>query len=313
MVNMEQDRAVLIISYARPSGVRRLLNSCIDARIGIVYISIDGPKDSNIQSLQSTILQVVEDFSDKLCIYVNQLDANYGVGVGVLKAIDWFFQNVEHGVILEDDLQISASFLPFIFGCLEDDSLARKVKMVSGTRVFTSEANGLVASYYPMIWGWGTWKNSWQLMREAIIRPKWLEMKYLFDSEYWYWRIGAERVLNGAIDTWDTPLAFEFYSKKWLCAYPPVNLVSNLGFDEFASHTTSQIFPMGLELSELALQDLDLQQISIDRDFTLKLKTQLYKVQPKHLLLLPWSTLTDFRFFPRKSRKKPLVERLQSH
>jgi hypothetical protein len=310
---VNQIRAVLIITYARPEGVRRLLHSCVESEIESVYISLDGPKDSKVVSIQTSILQVVSEFSSRLNISVSRLDSNYGVGVGVIKALDWFFQNVDQGVILEDDLQVSPDFLPFIFSCLEDDSLSGKVKMISGTRVFPTGYNGLSTSYYPMIWGWGTWARSWQVMRQAIIEPKKLSSKYLLSPEYWFWRIGADRVLNGSVDTWDTPLAYEFFTKKWLCAYPPVNLVSNLGFDAVAAHTTSQIFPLGLPLEELLLQNLDLKRIELDTAYTKKLRNDLFKVRRRHLLLWLWSCLNDSKLFPKMFRKEPLIQRLQTH
>lgn len=303
-------RNVLIISYARPGGVRRLLESCLESSIDKVFISLDGPGNPQTNSLQESILQIIDEYSKKIEISVNRLDKNNGVGVGVIKAVDWFFQNVTEGVVLEDDLMIAPSFFQFMFKCLRHVSTENNVMMVSGTRIFPALDESPCSSIYPMIWGWGTSSALWQIMRDALIAPKNFGLKSIFSSEYWYWYTGAQRTLKGLVDTWDTPLAYEFFNRRWECIYPPKNLVSNIGFDDFAAHTTNQIFPLGIPVFEGQLDAWNLDCPSFDPIYTRQLKTKLFKVRPKHLFLPFWSTCNDWLKFPKDSRKTPLIERL---
>ncbi len=310
---MSKMKNVLIISYARPAGVQRLLESCLESGVDKVYISLDGPGNPQSNFLQESILQIIGEYSGKIEISVNRLDKNNGVGVGVIRAIDWFFQNVNEGVILEDDLLVAPSFFQFMFRCLGQVSIENKVMMVSGTRVFPASHDELCSSIYPMIWGWGTSATSWQIMRQALIAPKKLGLKYIFSPEYWYWYVGAQRTLEGLVDTWDTPLAFEFFNRRWECVYPPKNLVSNLGFDDFAVHTTAQIFPLGIPVFEGQLESWNLVGAKFDPTYTRQLKTELFRVRPKHVLLLFWAMCNDSRTFQKNSRRAPLGERLQAH
>ena len=111
---MLNSRDCLIIAYARPEGVRRLILSCITAGVDRVFVSLDGPANEQADFAREEILKVLHEFSMLVQINVRKLVSNQGVGLGVLGAIDWFFENVDAGVVLEDDLELSESFLPFI-------------------------------------------------------------------------------------------------------------------------------------------------------------------------------------------------------
>lgn len=306
----------LIISYARPEGVRNLIESCISNGVTEIFIAIDGPKLNEAESTQESILEVVKSFSidPKLKLKVLKQDKNLGVGVGVISAIDWFFDEVECGHILEDDLRVSSGFFEFSRICLARFAKDNRVKMVCGTEITGIERgeSSILFSNYPMIWGWSTWRDRWLEMREGLLTRKNSSFYNLLSPTFSYWSTGANRVLDGKVDTWDTPLAAEFVMRGWLSVLPPVNLVSNFGDDGHASHTQIGSHGLNLPIVELPRDLQSLNSVDLDKidNYNKYLEKNIFIIRRKHLLLPVYSFLFDRFYF--KKRNAPLIERLSS-
>lgn len=314
---MSEIAPCLIIAYSRPGGVRTLLESMEVANVSKVYIAIDGPRDETDTRNRKLILKIVEEYSQKgsMNIQVLARELNLGVGAGVISAIDWFFENEESGIILEDDLVPSRSFFEYSSMCLSQFDWDPEVWVISGTQVFPNRNQPSIStwSHYPMIWGWAGWASKWKLMRTSLLRHKSFKPLLSLSARFHFWRVGANRTLLGKVDTWDIPLAFEFYYQRKLCLLPPVNLISNVGNDSIAAHTGEAGFPLNQPSFEI---DLPFVVDSISRDQTsksydLKLEAELFKISSKHVLLPIWSTLLDFHRFPKEKRKSPLSHRLR--
>ena len=53
-----------------------------------------------------------------------------------------------------------------------------------------------------------------------------------------YWTRIFDNVYDNKIDTWDYQMVFTGWSQNMLAILPNVNLISNIGFDGDATHTT---------------------------------------------------------------------------
>ncbi|MDC0357817.1 hypothetical protein OAO01_03300, partial [Oligoflexia bacterium] len=98
-------------------------------------------------------------------------------------------------------------------------------------------------SIYTLIWGWATWRRTWQQyqvdMRDLDEFKKKGKIKTVTANpeEQNYWLSIFDKVKNGEIDTWDYQLMFSVWNQGGLGILPNVNMVSNLGFGEDATHT----------------------------------------------------------------------------
>lgn len=307
---------VLIISYARPDGVRNLIQSCIVNNVTDIYIAIDGPKSEEMKIRQDQIIEVVNSYAQIPGLKLNVLkrEKNLGVGVGVITAIDWFFEQEECGHVLEDDLTVSADFFKFSRMCLDEFSQNSNIYMISGTEITGMEEgnSSIFWTNYPMIWGWSTWRDRWFVMRGGLLERKTLTFSNYFSRRFNYWIVGANRVLDGLVDTWDTPLAAEFFSRGWLTIIPPVNLVSNFGDDKNASHTHGGSLGLKLPILEIP-KVIDLysnnNRKSITR-YNRYLEEYIFRIRRKHLFLPVYSLLVD-RFIY-KGKHLSLLQRLKS-
>jgi hypothetical protein len=171
---------------------------------------------------------------------------NLGCGLGVKTALDWFFENEEKGIILEDDCLPHLDFFYFCENLLDYYDKDERISLITGNNFQNNKWIGEASYYfskYASIWGWATWKRTWKYYQVDIpFWPEWRESRNWLDflpdkNERLYWEKMFKLVHEGQIDTWDYSLqACNFYMGG-LTVTPNVNLVSNIGFRDDATHT----------------------------------------------------------------------------
>jgi hypothetical protein len=177
-------------------------------------------------------------------------DDNLGCRQAVSQAIDWFFTQVDRGIILEDDTVPAPSFYPFCSETLSRFEREPAIGMVSGVNLLgTWPAGG--ADYFfghGGIWGWATGRDRWAL---ADIRMDAWNDRAARDRARTFlgardWTVNAplfERTARGQIDTWDYQWSFARASRHMLSVIPTTNLVQNIGFGTHATHTRDAYSP----------------------------------------------------------------------
>ncbi|MBF0234010.1 MAG: hypothetical protein HQK65_13375 [Desulfamplus sp.] len=171
-------------------------------------------------------------------------ERNLGCKIAVSSAIDWFFENVEEGIILEDDCLPSQSFFWFCQELLELYRYDERFMLIGGNNrgVTFSKNCSYFFSKYIQIWGWATWRRSWEKYDYKI--KKWELVKEQIDN---YIKIPNERKLRAKqfdsvyynkLDTWDFQWNFACLIHHSLAILPSLNMISNIGFGNDATHTT---------------------------------------------------------------------------
>jgi hypothetical protein len=254
--------SVLLLVYNRPLFVEqqlRLLSQ--EPQVGTIYIAGDGPKETAADKAQIAAVQkVVQKFVTKspkryqLHFSVSHLGCQRGVEQG----IDWFFQHVDQGIILEDDCRPDRSFFRYCEELLTKYQADQRVGMISGTKpvLNLSVDESYFFTHHSIIWGWATWKRAWveysftkqqgqKLLQQPLIKQALLEIITPRQLRV------IEKVLAGKIDTWDYIWYLTNLLHSRYCILPSQNLVSNVGFIANATHTK-----LKTTQSELAIQPL---------------------------------------------------------
>lgn len=310
---------VLIVAYSRHENVVRLIKNLHLQGVQLVYLAIDGSKNGNAE-LQTKIESSAKSLADKLGIEIViwKRDVNLGPAVSVITAIDWFFQNVSAGIILEDDLFLSSDTVQFFEESLKSFQAVEEIFMVAGSNFFADEKSllDLYSTHYPVIWGWATWADRWRDYRTALNSFHPVRVPGSI-SEQWFWEIGARRCLNGIKDAWDIPLAAYQLSVGKLTILPPVNLISNRGADAFAGNTHVDEWPLNSPVNKLnsasliftllANAESSVESInSMDKLF----RNRVYKISAVCTLPALLSKFLDLIRYPSASRNKSLLHRL---
>lgn len=238
---------ILFLIFNRPETEEKVLESIRKIKPKKLYVAADGPrvtKEGEVErcaDARNLIDKIVDWDCEVKKLFRNE---NLGCKRAVSSAIDWFFENEEEGIILEDDCLPSMSFFKFACLMLEKYRDNEKINIISGDNFQNSLGNYKYSYYfskYSHIWGWATWRRSW---KNYDVRIKdWPQVKHIRNVKFGdfiedrYWRIIFEKVYRGEIDTWDYQLAYLSFKNRLLNVMPSKNLVENIGIGVSATHT----------------------------------------------------------------------------
>ena len=239
---------VLFLVFNRPDTTQIVFDEIRKAQPAQLFVAADGPRKDHPadKELCKKTREIIQQVDWDCKVFTRFQDENLGCKIGVSSAIDWFFSNVEEGIILEDDCVPDQSFFPFCQELLEKYREDERVMMISGDNLqfgLNRAQDSYYFSRYFLIWGWATWKRSWKHYDVDIKTwPEIRENGYLTNilSEkrvVKYWESIFNSVNNGSINTWDYQWVFSCWIQGGLSITPNNNLVSNIGFDERGTHT----------------------------------------------------------------------------
>ncbi len=242
--------AVLLIVFNRPEPTGKVFEAIRRARPERLYVAADGPRvDRPGEWRRCEEVRRLTTNVDWPCQLETLFQAkNLGCGRGVSSAINWFFEHEDEGIILEDDCLPAPSFFSYCDAMLERYRDDERIAQVSGSNFIGAKvAKG--ASYffsnYPDIWGWATWRRSWEhfdvSMAEWPLSKRISNFIKVADGDLLveaYWRKIFDDTWRGKIDTWDYQWIFSCWRRGSINIIPAENLVENLGFGDDATHTT---------------------------------------------------------------------------
>ena len=241
---------VLLLVCDRPDLTRRVVERIREARPRQLYVAADGAR-SDAAAAQEVRVSALE--IDWECDVVTLFrDRNLGCKEAVGSAVTWFFEHVEEGVILEDDCVPDPSFFRYCAELLERFRDDERVAGIGGNSFRDAHAAGgsYTFSIYNQTWGWATWRRAWShydgtlALWPGLRETGWLEDFLRDRPAARFWREVFDRDLRGEIDTWDFAWTLACWVQNGLTVHPGVNLVSNIGFDERATHTRNAASPL---------------------------------------------------------------------
>ena len=209
-----------------------------------------------------------------------------GDKIHVSRAITWFFEHVEEGIILEDDCLPNSSFFSFCTEMLEYYRKESSIVHIDGSNFLTAkEITDPTKSYRfsrcAHVWGWATWKRAWNmydinmthlntLAASSSARSLFSKKKYL---DFWIKHCGHIGMKN--IDTWDAQWQYSILYNSGIVISPNINMIENIGFGADATHTTSKNTHI-LETKTLNVPIQHTSSLSVDMVADAKLMDKLY-------------------------------------
>jgi len=245
------DIPVLVIAYRREETTRLILEALRKIKPRLLYVSLNAPNPDNLQEIQQCEeTKLVFESVDWDCQLLYLIRKEHLCAKdSIVGAINWFFSQVEMGIILEDDCLPSDTFFYFAQEMLLRYAYNKKVGMISGncfSEGCSKNSESYYFSKYTYIWGWATWRDrwlsidlnmiAWRSSKEEILR----ELSSFIEK--WYWSRMFEKTYKGQIDTWDTQWFMSNLKEKRVSITPTKNLVTNIGFGKKA-HLTKELTP----------------------------------------------------------------------
>jgi hypothetical protein len=160
-------KSVLLTGFNRPDAIARVLDAVRRYRPATLFVAMDGPRiDRPGEAERCAAARGAVAAVDWPCEVEYLLrNENLGCRRAMAEAIDWFFDHVEDGIIIEDDCLPSPGFFPFVESLLDRYRDDERVAMISGTNVLRKwrpRGESYFFGSYGAVWGWATWRRAWQ-------------------------------------------------------------------------------------------------------------------------------------------------------
>lgn len=274
---------VLFLIYNRPDKTEKVFDAIRKAKPNRLFVVADGPKtQADIIKCQQTrdIIKLI-DWNCEL--QTNFRDSNLGSKYSVSNGINWFFQHVDEGLILEDDCIPSESFFFICTELLSHYRHNEKIMHITASNLNDQKKfseHTYYFSRFPNIWGWATWRRAWakydlelsdrnfyhQLVKTRFRDP--------FEKQFWTTVLDTLHTM----DAWDYQWMFSIWRADGLCINLNHNLVSNIGFDSSATHTKYESNNSGLPVRTIK-QIIHPQRVTIDKKAEAELLRSLHSLE----------------------------------
>ena len=240
---------VTIICYNRPWHLQQVLQALNSYWFETVYFVCDGARDeSQDKILVQQVRDIVESYS--LCSkkYVISSETNMGSKYRVYTGLNDVLSREVRTIILEDDCVPAAGFIEYCSFLLEKYSDDERVYTVSGRNDvgFVKEISTTYFFYSEKMLGWGTWRRAWNKMDielETCNENVLMEIEKFYESDKRMLdtlHAGIEQLRKGHVDAWDYQWIYTMARDKAVSILPRTNMIKNIGFDEFATHTKNK-------------------------------------------------------------------------
>lgn len=241
--------AVLFLVFNRLDTTKQVFEAIRQARPPRLYVAADGARenkegeDAKAQAVREYIMQNINWECEVKTLFRK---TNFGCKMAVSGAIDWFFENEEMGIILEDDCLPSQSFFWFCEELLERYKDDNRIFLISGYNKQTKwqkDLNDYFFSQLGGIWGWASWRRAWNhydinmLDIDKFIQAN--NFEKLLGTKLGKIRQKTiyESIIVNKMNTWDYQWAYARHKNSGLACVPSVSLIENIGFGEDATHT----------------------------------------------------------------------------
>jgi len=265
---------ILFLVFKRPDTTKMVFNIIKKIKPKYLYVAQDGPRENREgeKELYEEVRAIIKEIDWDCELKTLFRDKNLGCRAAISSAIDWFFENVDEGIILEDDCVPSLTFFPYCEELLNKYRDDDRVMTISGDASpfknrFNNSEYSYFFSHYPLIWGWATWKRAWKnygidfkdwnnikkdrnsfpTLKNKIIKSFWF---MIFDKMFLYYEknillkniflfIIFGRRFIGRIDSWAYQWAYSSLLNGGLAIIPKNNLISNIGLGADSTHYKS--------------------------------------------------------------------------
>lgn len=245
---------IAFIIFRRPDTTQKVFEKIRQVKPPKLFIISDAPrpdKPGELEKCEKT--RAIIDTIDWDCeVYKNYADVNLGSYRRIPSGLDWVFSQVDEAIILEDDCLPELSFFQYCEELLERYRHDTRIMAISGDNFQFGQQrteDSYYFSRYTHSWGWATWKRAWQYFDlDMKVWPQVREQKLLNlilnndrDARYWEWIL--QLTYESKIKAWDYRWTFAAWLQNGLTILPSVNLISNIGVGEDATHTISADIP----------------------------------------------------------------------
>lgn len=249
-----EDIPILLTVFNRPDKTRSVMENLRQIKPKRLFVSADGPRPNFPQDIEKCKLARQEATTVDWACEINTrfLDDNLGCDSAVPSAIDWFFENVEYGIILEDDCVVHPDFFTFCGELLEryfDDQRIMQISAVSPYAAREYPYDYHFSRVFRCHGGWSTWRRAWKHYTSDLNRYNDEDAFEIlktynpdYSKRYWLYKhfLSFKRGSLYYWEHWDFQWNLSCSAQNGLSIVSEKNLLINIGFDEESTNTKNE-------------------------------------------------------------------------
>lgn len=235
---------VVLFVYKRLDVLERTVACLRDNSVPRLIIYSDGAKGakdmSEVLSVRSYLAAI--DWCD---VEVRQRVCNYGLGKNILDGVSEVLQREEAVLVWEDDLICVPGTYDYLCAALRHYRNDARVMSVTGWTNRHITPSGIKDQ--PYLDGradslvWGTWRRTWQGMKDETALDKMLKIKLQGrDPAYYGGDLPAMAKREIPSNIWAVRFLCHHILNKGLCVRPPWSMVEHIGFDARSTNAVSK-------------------------------------------------------------------------
>ena len=242
------DVPIAFVVFNRPTPTAKSFEAIRSIRPSTLFLIGDAHRPDRVGEarLVEQCRELVENVDWPCQITRIYAKKNMGCGQRISTGISKAFETVDRLIILEDDCLAGPSFFSYCDELLDRFQEDQRVMCLSGNNFQAGIRRGDASYYfskYPHCWGWATWRRAWKHFDLRIAQwPAFREQQGLLamadrPREVEYWSKLMDQVHAGQSQSWAFPWTLACWMQHAMTVLPQVNLVSNIGFGDDATHT----------------------------------------------------------------------------
>jgi hypothetical protein len=230
---------ILLTIFNRPDVTKLIFEQIKKIKPKQLFISADGPRNDEEKTKCDQAKEIVSQINWDCEVYKNFATNNMGCKQRMTSGITWFFNQVDRGIILEDDCLPNRSFFFFCQNLLEKYKNNDQIFMINGAN-YVLNGSDIQETYFFSkffsIWGWATWRRAWTSYDinmngvTEFLKTQKLKSTYDNNNAIKYYEYSLRSTYQGKIDTWDAQWLYTCLKNDALSITPKYNLISNIGF-----------------------------------------------------------------------------------
>jgi hypothetical protein len=243
---------ILLITFNRPNHTRRVFEEIKKQKPRQLFVFQDGAREGNEADMEKcaavrAIFAELLDWDCELKTYYS--DKNLGCGLGPATGISWFFENVEQGIIIEDDCLPHTDFFLYCAYLLEKYKDNKEIMFVGATTYHDHYPceESYCFSKYLIVGAWASWRRAWQGydfdLKNLDLKDFRQKLKKQFyssaETNWWIKKVKEIQADTSKKSYWDYQFQVHLLNNAGLAVMPHKNMISNIGFDAEGTHTTS--------------------------------------------------------------------------
>ena len=228
---------IVVFAYKRFFEYKKLIESLQknnECKYSDLFIFIDGIKNEKEEENNTKIYEYSKNIDGFRNVFIEKSKINKGLANSVINGVSNVINKYGKVIVLEDDLEVSNTFLAYMNSSLDYYHNQEKVFSIAGYCPNISIKNDNVF-FFPRIesWGWATWDNRWNKVDwnvsdyNEFIKNKKLIKEFNKGGNDLSEMLKQQHL--GEVDSWAIRFCYSEFIDKSFTVYPPKSLVANNG------------------------------------------------------------------------------------